>query len=52
MINFLVLQLTKAAHNVFTWQEKKGSSEIWPAPGAGPQNFNLFMYFNGVISLF
>lgn len=51
MTNFLGFQLMKAAYSIFTWQEKKGSSEIRPVPGAGPQSFNLFMYVNVVISL-
>lgn len=51
MTNFLVLQLMKAAYSMFTWQEKKDSSEIQPVPGAAPQSFNLFMYVNVVVSL-
>ena len=30
MINFLILQLMKVTYSLFTWQEKKDSSEIQP----------------------
>lgn len=52
MINFLLLQLMKAAHCMFTWQEKEGSSEICPFVQELVHNVSIYFFvLNVVISL-